>query len=230
MTSVGERLKAEREAKQLSTSQVAEATRMKIQTIEQIERNEFDRIAAPIYARGFIRMYAEFLGLDPAPLVLEYAQRTAGARPPGPVAAPGAVTARAPSRAAKTKAVPAARPAPRLYRPDWPAISQTWVSTVIRTFGCVGDWLRRLSFPSVFVSRRFDGIVRPWRPSYGRQTLRYAGVVAGALVVVVLLSTMVTRCGRLRKPAAPVQTAQPRNALKLTREPPPPYLDFKPRR
>ena len=60
MTSVGERLKAEREAKQLSTSQVAEATRMKIQTIEQIERNEFDKIAAPIYARGFIRMYAEF--------------------------------------------------------------------------------------------------------------------------------------------------------------------------
>ena len=30
-----------------------------------MERDDFSRMAAPIYAKGFIRLYAEYLGLDP---------------------------------------------------------------------------------------------------------------------------------------------------------------------
>jgi len=41
------------------------------------EDNDFSRIPAPVYGKGFIKLYAEFLGLDPAPLIAEYASRFA---------------------------------------------------------------------------------------------------------------------------------------------------------
>ena len=48
------------------------AYRIAAQTIEALEREDFSRIAAPMYAKGFIKLYAEYLGLDAAPLIREY--------------------------------------------------------------------------------------------------------------------------------------------------------------
>jgi cytoskeleton protein RodZ len=73
MATLGETLKAAREAAGYSTSQAAEATRIKVQHIEELERNDFTRFAAPIYGKGFIKLYAEFLNLDPSPMLAEYA-------------------------------------------------------------------------------------------------------------------------------------------------------------
>ena len=53
-------------------SEVAKATRMKIQMIDDLEHENFSRIAAPIYGKGFIRLYAELVGIDPNPLINEY--------------------------------------------------------------------------------------------------------------------------------------------------------------
>lgn len=69
---LGEILRAAREAKGCTPSEVAEATRMMVQMVEELEREDFRRIAAPIYGKGFIRLYAEFVELDPAPLIDEY--------------------------------------------------------------------------------------------------------------------------------------------------------------
>lgn len=69
----GAALKAAREGKGVTPAEAAEATRIKVQIIEAIERDDFSRIAAPTYAKGFIRLYAEFLGLDPEPLLNAYA-------------------------------------------------------------------------------------------------------------------------------------------------------------
>ncbi len=71
--SVGAQLRAARERKQLTTSDVAGATRSKMQIIEAIERDDFSVFAAPIYGKGFIRLYAQVVGLDPNPLLEEFA-------------------------------------------------------------------------------------------------------------------------------------------------------------
>ena len=50
MATLGQILKEAREKKGVTASQAAAATRMKIQTVEALERDDFSRIAAPTYA------------------------------------------------------------------------------------------------------------------------------------------------------------------------------------
>lgn len=80
--SMGEILKSAREQRGLSASAVAEATHMKVQIIEDLENEDFRRIAAPIYGRGFVKLYAEFLELDPASLIREFMDLYSGKRSP----------------------------------------------------------------------------------------------------------------------------------------------------
>jgi cytoskeletal protein RodZ len=72
MIEFGKTLRLAREAKGYSVSQLAEATRMIHQTIEDLENENFTRIAAPIYGRGFVKLYCEAVGLDPKPMVAEF--------------------------------------------------------------------------------------------------------------------------------------------------------------
>ena len=67
--SPGNRLKQAREAQGKSLSDLAKTTRIAMNQLEGIERDNYDRIAAPIYVKGFIKNYASALGLDPAPLL-----------------------------------------------------------------------------------------------------------------------------------------------------------------
>ena len=89
---LGKTLRQAREEKGLTISQVAEATRMMTQIIEDLEREDFRRIAAPIYGRGFIKLYAEYLGLDPEPLIQEFIEIYTGSRPPQIVRRPAEET------------------------------------------------------------------------------------------------------------------------------------------
>ena len=75
---LGEILKQARTDKGFSASEVAQNTRMKVQIVEDLEREDFHRIAATIYGRGLIKLYAEFVGLDPAPLIDEYMALSSG--------------------------------------------------------------------------------------------------------------------------------------------------------
>jgi cytoskeletal protein RodZ len=85
MESIGQRFKTAREKKRVSLSQAALKTHIKVQHLEAMERGDFSKMPAPIYARGFIRTYAGFLGIDPIPLVKEYDAGLGGAtRPPAP--------------------------------------------------------------------------------------------------------------------------------------------------
>ena len=80
--SLGTTFRQAREEKGQTISQVAEATRMMTQIVEDLERDDFRRIAAPIYGRGFIKLYAEHLGLDSEPLIREFMEIYTGSRPP----------------------------------------------------------------------------------------------------------------------------------------------------
>ncbi|MGN0851917.1 MAG: helix-turn-helix domain-containing protein [Kiritimatiellia bacterium] len=94
--SFGETLRAAREARGLTCSEVAKQTRLLVQIVEEMEQEDFHRIAAPIYGRGFVRLYATCVGLDPTPLVAEFMEIYEGRRAP----------------IVRTRAVPAAQPPP----------------------------------------------------------------------------------------------------------------------
>ena len=82
MSSLGQTLRQAREAKGLSQSKVAAETRILVQIIDDIENEDFHRIAAPIYGRGFVRLFAECVGLDPQPLIREFMDIYEGRRAP----------------------------------------------------------------------------------------------------------------------------------------------------
>jgi len=72
MIEFGKTLRAAREAKGLSVTQVAETTRMAPSRINELENEDFSRIVAPIYGRGFVKLYCEAVGLEPKPMVDEF--------------------------------------------------------------------------------------------------------------------------------------------------------------
>ncbi|MCP5523057.1 MAG: helix-turn-helix domain-containing protein [Verrucomicrobiales bacterium] len=69
MASVGEQLKAAREAQRLSVHRVAEVTRMRTDQVLAIEAGNHAGFVAPVYLRGFVRAYARFVHLDEAEIL-----------------------------------------------------------------------------------------------------------------------------------------------------------------
>jgi hypothetical protein len=53
----------------LTIEQVASATRVRAEYLRALEADQPDRLPAPVYAKGYLRTYARYLGLDPEPLV-----------------------------------------------------------------------------------------------------------------------------------------------------------------
>ncbi len=62
--SIGEQLRAAREARRLSIEQVAQATHIRTRYLKALEADDFSVMPSPVQGRGFLRLYAEFLGLD----------------------------------------------------------------------------------------------------------------------------------------------------------------------
>lgn len=82
MIEFGKTLKDAREAAGLSIQQIAERTHMMSVMIEDLENERFNRIVAPIYGRGFVKLYCETVGLDPKPMVAEFMDIFTGTRSP----------------------------------------------------------------------------------------------------------------------------------------------------
>lgn len=83
MIEFGETLRRTREEKGLTVSEVAQRTHMLVQQVEALEKEDFSKIAAPIYGRGFVKLYCEAVGIEnPKPLVDEFMDIFSGNRPP----------------------------------------------------------------------------------------------------------------------------------------------------
>ncbi len=80
--SLGETLRKAREERGLSVADVAQSTRLLSRQISAIENEDFSGITAAIYGKGFIKLYAECVGVDPAPLCAEFTEIYNGSRPP----------------------------------------------------------------------------------------------------------------------------------------------------
>ena len=57
----GQILKAEREAKHIGVSEVAQSLLLGKNTINAIEEDDYSKIVAQVYAEGYLRAYAKFL-------------------------------------------------------------------------------------------------------------------------------------------------------------------------
>jgi len=62
--SLGALLKDEREKKGLSLDEVAKITRLRKHFLEALENEDWDILPAPVFMKGFIKSYAQTLGLD----------------------------------------------------------------------------------------------------------------------------------------------------------------------
>lgn len=82
MIAFGKTLREAREAKGLTTNQLAETTKLLVQIVEDLEIENFNRIPAPIYGRGFVKLYCEAVDLDPKPLIEEFMAIYCGHREP----------------------------------------------------------------------------------------------------------------------------------------------------
>lgn len=67
--SVGEALRSARETAGLSLNEVADRLKLSLRQLEAIERDDFGTLPGPTFVRGFVRNYARFLEIDPAPLM-----------------------------------------------------------------------------------------------------------------------------------------------------------------
>ena len=63
-TTVGERLRAAREAKGLTLEDIAAQTRIPRRHLESLENGDWTRLPAPTYTTGFAKSYASAVGLD----------------------------------------------------------------------------------------------------------------------------------------------------------------------
>lgn len=78
---VGAALKAARERRRLTLAQVSESTKLRTHYLLALENDDISAMPSAAQARGFLRLYADFLGLD-----LETLIPAPSAAPSGPPA------------------------------------------------------------------------------------------------------------------------------------------------
>ncbi|PTQ12764.1 XRE family transcriptional regulator [Sphingomonas oleivorans] len=77
---VGERLKSAREAQGLGLETIAERTRVPIRHLQMIESGEHEGLPAIPYSAGFVKVYAQLLGLDGVALARDFRAELGGIR------------------------------------------------------------------------------------------------------------------------------------------------------
>jgi len=75
MFEIGTSLREARLRKGLTLSEAAEATKIRSRHLQALEDEQFDVLPAQTYVRGFLKTYADFLGLDGQLYVDEYSSR-----------------------------------------------------------------------------------------------------------------------------------------------------------
>lgn len=73
-------LQRRREQLEISLTEAEQATRIRAKYIEAIETGDYDTLKDDVYARGYVKNYADYLGLDPKPILKMYDAERAGQR------------------------------------------------------------------------------------------------------------------------------------------------------
>lgn len=75
MFEIGSRLREARERRGLELAEVAHDTRIRARWLRALEDESFDLLPARFYALGFLRTYADYVGLDGQQFVDELSSR-----------------------------------------------------------------------------------------------------------------------------------------------------------
>jgi cytoskeleton protein RodZ len=68
----GERLKRERELREVTLEEITSATRIGPRFLEALENEEWEKLPGGVFNRGFVRSVARYLGLDEESFLAEY--------------------------------------------------------------------------------------------------------------------------------------------------------------
>jgi len=88
---VGSALRRAREVRGVSLDEAARDTRLRVDQLDALEREDFDVLPGDVYVRASLRTYASYLGLDANKVAGAYAQMTEEAEQTPPPAKLGAV-------------------------------------------------------------------------------------------------------------------------------------------
>ena len=68
----GERLLVARNEKRVTVAEIAKELHISEQKVEALERNDFETLGAQVFAKGYIRKYAQMVGADADAIVADY--------------------------------------------------------------------------------------------------------------------------------------------------------------
>jgi hypothetical protein len=68
----GNRLRQQRESCGATIEEISEATNIDASYFEALERGDLQKLPGPAYGKFYIRVYGEYLGFDPDPLIADY--------------------------------------------------------------------------------------------------------------------------------------------------------------
>ncbi len=71
MQAVGELLRQKRKQMNVSLKEAENATSIRMTYLQALEEGEMDKLISPVYAQGFFKQYASFLGIDGESIVRE---------------------------------------------------------------------------------------------------------------------------------------------------------------
>ena len=79
---IGDLLKQRRKEMNLSLKEVENATSIRMSYLQAIEEGEMNKLISPIYAQGFVKQYAIFLGVDAEQIIKEHPEIFSRSGPP----------------------------------------------------------------------------------------------------------------------------------------------------
>ena len=195
MSELGARLVRARESRGLTLEDAERDTRISRRYLQALEAEQFDAIPAPVYARGFLRSYSQYLGLEPQQMLQLFPRDDDPAYPAQQV----------PQRPSPQNPMSAVGPA----RPTWkrPQTKQEQATPRTRPVGRQQRAATGESIPAPLPTEPYEptigidiGVPVPARrikadPAAQARTLTIAVVALVAVVVVVGLALLISRLG-----------------------------------
>jgi cytoskeleton protein RodZ len=81
LPSFGQKLKLEREKRNITLEQISVSTKIGIRMLQALEEDKFNQLPGGIFNKGFVRAYSRFLGLDEDQTIADYLQASGDTLP-----------------------------------------------------------------------------------------------------------------------------------------------------
>lgn len=149
MQTIGQRLRTAREEKQLTLDKVFEATRIRVTYLRALELDDLSSMPSPVQARGYLRNYAEYLGLDLDQLLDDVRSQVPSDEVIGPADSTDALDMQAPesssARSEPPLSPPVDDPEQETESQPQPVVDETVESLPDATENLWQTWLNRVS-------------------------------------------------------------------------------------